>query len=378
MELTSSQTGIDVLPELSRRLNIVLLRNLKGQKFEFLVEPPEWFEMVFRRSRQTKEIDLESASLFLDSFQTDAEEHWAKKRPEPLKSGVWHEFDDNDSEHYLEATALYVNDIPVLSIESLGHDYEVRVQLFQKARNFVLQNLTLDFETQKNDILLHFLTSDLSPPLQRLTEMLEDVSANVSKDSVTRDKLEEASAMCSRQNKFVGSFLQGFSAEVVAMQHISRDLASAPDVVEAARTLVKGELDHFLSRSVGLSLESVVSPGERYQVVGHQPRLEKLLSSLMHFALRRAPQSSTISLRVSAPDQDWVQVDLFESVASLREDEVDIFDNLLSSDNLVRKSALALYFCKITVERWGGEIGYSLAGERGCWWFRLRRVRRAN
>ena len=55
---------------------------------------------------------------------------------------------------------------------------------------------------------------------------------------------------------------------------------------------------------------------------------------------------------------------------------LEIFENLLSANSLVRKTALSLYFCKLTIERWGGEIGYRNMGESGCWWFRLRRIKK--
>ena len=83
--------------------------------------------------------------------------------------------------------------------------------------------------------------------------------------------------------------------------------------------------------TVGPRLESMGSEGERYPVVGHQERLEKLLRSLMRFALIRAPEGPTTSLCASAPDQNWVHADFSESVTSLHEDRVNIFDNLRSS-----------------------------------------------
>ena len=53
---------------------------------------------------------------------------------------------------------------------------------------------------------------------------------------------------------------------------------------------------------------------------------------------------------------------------------LEIFENLQSANSLVRKPALSLYICKLTIERWSGEIGYRHMGESGYWWFCLRPI----
>ena len=361
------------MPELCRRLNLVLLRHLGNQRFEILVEPPGWFGLVFGNAIRGQEVDLRSASLFLDSFQTDALEHWDRQRPEPLKSGVWHEFDDQDAEHYLEATALFVHGLPMLAIESLGHDYEVRVQLFQKARNYVLQSQSLTLETQKNDILLHILQHLLRPPARELSQLLDHLRTMVS-DARVQAEVDKAIAICARQNREIETCLYGFASEIEAMARVSRDPSDAPDLIEATRALVKAELDQFLSRSVGLSMESQVAPGAS-RCVGDRLRLDKMLSSLVNFVLRRAPQGSSINLEISQPDSGTLLLEVWESQASLSEDQVNaVLTEMLASRELVRKSAQALYFCKITIERWGGTLGYRQDGARGCWQVRLPSV----
>ena len=365
----------EVLPEIARRLNFVILKRVQGDLFELLEEPPEWFRLIFAPGENPNEVRVGSSSLFLDDFMTDAEDHWANERPEPLKSGVWHEFDSGDREHYLEATALYVRSTSVLILESLGHDYEVRMQLFQKARNFVLQNQTLDYELQKNDVLLHFLSTQLGPALQKIGRSLAELKQHKLDYDVLSD-LNEVVRVAARQDMLVDTFLRGFSSEIVTMQQVTRDYGSAPDVIEVVRTLVKAELDAFLNRAVDLSMDSTVPPTESTKVMSHRARLDKVVGSLMHFALRRAPEGSSINMQIHSHGEDWIHVEIHESVASLSLEDEEIFENLLSANSLVRKTALSLYFCKLTIERWGGEIGYRHMGESGCWWFRLRRIKK--
>ena len=375
MDLTRANGVEEVLPEIARRLNFVVLKRVQGDQFELLEEPPEWFRLIFPQGERPTEVRVGSSSLFLDGFMTDAEDHWANERPEPLKSGVWHEFDSGDREHYLEATALFVRSTPVLLLESLGHDYEVRMQLFQKARNFVLQNQTLDYELQKNDVLLHFLSTQLGPALQKIGRSLADLKQH-KLDHAALSDLNEVVRVAARQDMLVDTFLRGFSSEIVTMQQVTRDYGSAPDIIEVVRTLVKAELDAFLNRSVGLSMDSTVPPNESTKVMSHRARLDKVVGSLMHFALRRAPEGTSINMQIHSHGENWIHVEIHESIASLSHDDEEIFENLLSANSPVRKAALSLYFCKLTIERWGGEIGYRHMGESGCWWFRLRRIKK--
>ncbi len=367
-----SQVSIDLLPEVARRLNLALLCRSNESAFILMQEPPEWFGQIFGNGNDNGEFHLEQVSIFLESFLVDAANHWASERPEPLKSGVWHEFDKHDREHYLEATSLYVSGHCILIVESLGHDYEVRVQLFQKARNFVLQNQSLDYELQKNDVLLHFLSGELAPSMQRVSRMLADGKAA---GGLNAEALSELSKQVAKQDILLDTFLRGFSSEIVAMQHVSRDYSSAPDITEVIRTLVKSELESFISRSVGLSMDSTVPSNESTKVVSHRGRLEKVVGSLMHFTLRRAPEGASVNIQVHSHGEDWILTEIHESVASLGQEGEAIFDHLLTEEPMVRRAALSLYFCKLTIDRWGGEIGYRHAGDSGCWWFRLRRVK---
>lgn len=188
--------------------------------------------------------------------------------------------------------------------------------------------------------------------------------------------LNEVVRVAARQDMLVDTFLRRFSSEIVTMQQVTRDYGSAPDVIEVVRTLVKAELDAFLNRAVDLSMDSTVPPTESTKVMSHRARLDKVVGSLMHFALRRAPEGSSINMQIHSHGEDWIHVEIHESVASLSLEDEEIFENLLSANSLVRKTALSLYFCKLTIERWGGEIGYRHMGESGCWWFRLRRIKK--
>ena len=190
------------------------------------------------------------------------------------------------------------------------------MELFQKARNFVLQNQTLDHELQKNDVLLHFLSTQLAPALLKIGRSLAELKQH-KLDHAALSDLNEGVRVTARQDMLVDTFLRGFSSEIVTMQQVTRDYGSAPDVIEVVRTLVKAEPDAFLNRSVGLSMDSTVPPSESTKVMSHRARLDKVVGSLMHFALRRATGGATINMQIHSHGEDWIHVEMHESVASL-------------------------------------------------------------
>ena len=62
----------------------------------------------------------------------------------------------------------------------------------------------------------------------------------------------------------------------------------------------------------------------------------------MHFALRRAPEGTSINMQIHSHGEDRIHVEMHESVASLSHEDEEIFESLLSANSLVRKTALSL------------------------------------
>ena len=75
MDPTRTNGMEEVLPEVARRLNFVVLKRVQGDQFELLEEPPEWFRLIFPPGERANEVHVASSSLFLDDFLIDAENH---------------------------------------------------------------------------------------------------------------------------------------------------------------------------------------------------------------------------------------------------------------------------------------------------------------
>lgn len=359
--------------ELAKRLDWVLLRKTQGHSFELVHCPPAWFYDLFaRQAGSGSAINLHSVSIFLEAFITEAQVHWAEGLEEVLHSGAWHEYDDEEREYFLDASATTINGDNILALHSLGTDYEVRVQLFQKARNHILQSATLDNELQKNDVFLQFLAAELAPVAEDLTSKLLALK-NLVSDPATAAALGELIHLAAKHDILIDRFQKAFSSEISSLLHVGMEGGGGPVFEDLVRKIVKAELHHFLTHSVGLSFDSTVPRGDVARVHAQATRLERVIVNLLQHSLRLAPEGTSITLQLHQHGQEWLLFEVHEMVSSLGEVNEAVFDQLLTLNESFTKASFALYYCHQTVKRWGGDIGYRRLGEGGCWWIRLRR-----
>ncbi|MEM7387969.1 MAG: ATP-binding protein, partial [Verrucomicrobiota bacterium] len=125
-----------------------------------------------------------------------------------------------------------------------------------------------------------------------------------------------------------------------------------------------------LQRSVGLNLENRIPPDVSSRVVGEQTRLVRIIENILSHSLRNSQEGTSISVRITSVN-DWIRTEIHEVVPSIKRSGDDPFEALLTADRSGRKASLALYFCKLTVERWGGEVGYEPDPKSPHWWFNL-------
>ena len=108
------------------------------------------------------------------------------------------------------------------------------------------------------------------------------------------------------------------------------------------------------------------------KVTGETERLERVLYNLLANAIRHSTEGQTISVRVEE-DGDFIQTSVEDEGAGVPEALVEgLFDRFVQGASHTGQVGLGLYFCKITVEGWGGSIGYTPGKTGGaCFWFRL-------
>jgi signal transduction histidine kinase len=91
-------------------------------------------------------------------------------------------------------------------------------------------------------------------------------------------------------------------------------------------------------------------------------------------ALRHSPRGSTVTIGVQEERGGVLTTVDDEGPGVPEELAANLFQKFEQGHYNPGKSGLGLHFCRITIERWGGTIGYSpRAGQGARFWFRLPR-----
>ncbi len=188
-----------------------------------------------------------------------------------------------------------------------------------------------------------------------------------------KDLVDIGLRQATRQEKLIRDILTAFAAEVEQTQAFATDYASAPDALSAAREVVSLLSPAFDLKGVHLQIEFDREPGLDWKVVGEQSRLQRVFSNLIENALRHSPAGSTVTVRLEQGDQLTASI---EDQGSGVPPEVasHLFEKFTQGGGKSGKIGLGLYFCRITVEHWGGSMGQEPSPGGGSrFWFKLPR-----
>jgi signal transduction histidine kinase len=262
----------------------------------------------------------------------------------------------------------------MLMIERLGERYIESRSLLQKARETRLEEQRRAREAQKKEILLHCIIHDLAGPLAAIKGCLALLeSENLSPEG--KRWLEAGLGQAVRQEKWIRTILEVFAAEVAALETFTRDPARAPDAEACCREVVRALLPAAAAAKVQLALSPAVGPTTGWKVAGEKNRLERVLFNLIENALRHTASGTTVTVGLQR-QEDFVTVTVDDEGPGIpREAAAGLFQKFSQGEGYAGKAGLGLYFCRITVERWGGEIGCTSRPGRGArFWFRLPAV----
>lgn len=334
---------------------------------------PAWCDSLWQ-VRGSKAVRLAEKSPFLENFLADAREFWDSKAPGSANSGKWLEQDSSGKQIPLEASACWLDKRRVLLIRNLSGAFAEQQQLYQTARDSLLRHERLMGEIQKKEILLHCIIHDLSQPLTSMRgcfDLLirEKLAPDIAKFVLTGRRESQ------RQERIIRGILEAFSGELAPEQSSGKAAASA-DLISCARRSVEQFAPPFAERGVRLVLAQYSDTERGWRVVGDASRIDRIFGNLLENALRYSPNGSTATVGV----EDGGPV-----LTAFVEDEGPGLPTGISHDRLFAlfrrgkdrdgKAGLGLYFCKMTVEHWGGTIGAENRGEGGSrFWFRLPRA----
>ena len=344
--------------------------------FHPIGEYPKWCQNLWKGAlARDKSIRLAEASPLLENFLIDAEAFWNSNREGFANSPVWIERDPSGRDVQLEAAALHVDGKNVLLIRNLASTYAERQKLYQAARDSLLEHERLLREIQKKEILLHCIIHDLSQPLTAMRGCfnlmsLQDLSADL------RRMVETGERESNRQEQMIRGILQAFSADLAGEQTSTESPPSSADIGAAAQRAVQEFSPAFAEKQITLQVDPAVDLSRDWLVTGDDSRLDRVFGNLLENALRYSPPNTTVTIVLEEKGKE-VLAFVDDQGPGLPKDQSQdqMFALFAKGKDKPGKAGLGLYFCKITVERWGGTIGAETKTKGGTrFWFRLPRA----
>jgi signal transduction histidine kinase/CheY-like chemotaxis protein/HPt (histidine-containing phosphotransfer) domain-containing protein len=344
--------------------------------FRLIGEWPDWCANIWgAQPSDGQPIGLANKSPFLENFLVDAAEFWRAQAPGSVNSGDWIERGVDGVEIPLEASARSLDGKRILLIQNLSETYGQQQKWFQTARNSLLEHETLLKEIQKKEILLHCIVHDLTQPLSAMSGVFRLLEGE-NLPAALRKYVKAGERESQRQELMIRGILEAFSSDLAAHQARETGAQEAPDLLACAQQAIEEFSPAFRERHIRLSLGPHAAGSHDWRVVGDASRINRIFGNLLENAMRYAPKGTAVTIGLQ--EQDGF-------VFALVDDEGPGFPPDQPPDQLFAlfskgkshagKAGLGLYFCKITVERWGGTIGAETRERGGSrFWFRLPRA----
>lgn len=318
-----------------------------------------------RRSRSPQWlVEGDERPPFLATFLDEAREHFTRGVAAPLRSLMWCEVTPDGREWPLQASAIEVGGRRLVFVEWLDERYAELRAILQRARQTTLEFDSLHREVLKKEVLLHCIVHDLKSPLAGIVgalSLLADDEATPQRQRLVALALESAR----RQDVMIRQVLDVFASELSTSQSFARDPRDAPDLIEAVRAVLQAYGPVFQRRSVALTSRSLAASRAPIFVVGRADRLERVLANLLENALRHSDPGDDVELEFVAGTKS-VELTVADRGPGVPEAiRATLFQKFVQSGPSRGVAGLGLFYCKNTVEQWGGAIAYEPREPKG-------------
>lgn len=361
-----------IIRDLLVALNIVVMEQVNDGFLKIIGAIPDWFMHLYSDiAFDPDNVRIEQKFPFLENFLIDAEDFWQGNDLVTLKSGIWSEINDLGNEYHLEASAVRLQSRKMLIISLLENAYEEKQFLIQTGRENSLNCYHLSQEIQKKEILLHCIVHDLAGQLTGIKYCFELLALqNITPKG--RDYLNIGQKQVNKQEILMREMLSVFAAEVESLEAFAVNLDQAPSILECIEEIIATFLPSFAMKKLNLQLAPDIDRLQNWQVIGEKSRLDRVIHNLIENALRYSPANSSVTIGLQ--EQEEFIVVTVDDEGSGVEEEISktLFEKFSQGKCKSGRGGLGLYFCRITVERWGGMIGYTQRDTGGSrFWFRL-------
>ncbi|BAY30106.1 histidine kinase [Nostoc carneum NIES-2107] len=369
-----------ITADLFAALNILVLERINFGTFKVTGTVPNWLRH-FCHPRITSGMEVlipEEQFPFLENFLIDAEEFWQNNSTTKLTSGFWTDRALSGKEYHFEASAICLNNRKILLIELLDNSFYEKQSIIQKARENQLVYQQLLKDNQKKEVLIHCIIHDIAGQLSSINCCL----ALLEFENLThkgKEHLEVGRQQTVKQEMLIREILNAFSSEMQSLEAFTLDPEQAPNVLASVQEVIKVLTPSFALNDMQLQIASNVDFTADWRVVGDRSRLDRVISNLVENAFRHSPPQATVEIGLQL-DAESVLVTVDDRGTGVEPELVPtLFQKFSQGKSKSGRAGLGLYFCRITVERWGGKIGYLPLPEGGSrFWFRLLKPKMSN
>lgn len=346
---------------------------------------PAWCEALAPKVvRRDEPLAVTDVFPFFELFLPEAEKLWANGHPHRLDSAGFTQILSNGAELHLVGTALHVEGAALLLVTLNERLFQEERAVLQRARELRFAHDALGREMEQKEVLAHCVVHDLRNPLGAI---LVALSALEKKPLEAADAklVKVAGQAARRQDELIRDVLATFSAEhgVKTAKHapwsdIGSVVTQIVSVLEPTARARRVTIETMLAGTIRPS--SARRPPGRLagraegtvEVAADELRLFRVIGNLVENALRYSPAGGTVRVRVDGEER---------AILVRVEDEgpgvppalvPHLFKKFARAGDGTPGTGLGLYFCRITIESWGGSIGYEpRAGGGSTFWFRL-------
>lgn len=347
-----------LLGDVVHGLDVLMLERCGDRSFIIVGTSPNWIPTWYPGLMEERSpFDPSDHIPYLDLFMEEAEAVWDQNLLTELRSDPWQEQAIKGQMQYFRARALSLDGRAMLFIRPAPEDFHEKQVLLQTARKAALAHRDLEKEIQKKDVLLHCIVHDLKNPLTAITSIFQLLQ--IEDDETERaEMLELGASQVEKQSAMIQDILAAFTAEYDDWNPEELTESSAPDIVDMVNDLSRSMARAFELKKIRLDVLKPPSD-DSLSVMGESRQLDRVLANLMENGLRHTPDSGVFRISISIDADKQVVIEIEDSGSGVPEKAREhLFKKFSQGDQISGSSGLGLYFCRITVEKWGGSIAY--------------------
>lgn len=337
----------------------VLARGAGPEDFAPVGELPGWFATFFGSPGTMAE-----RSDFLEQFLGgDREESgvWEEAAPaaEAVEGTGGGGSDEGMERAFFEAKQWEEAGRRFLAIANVTSQRSEQQKFVQAHHEEILAHERLHRELECKQILLECIMHDLGNPASVVLMNLQHVLRKVDRGERhgLQPALNRALSHMERQRELIREIGEVFAAEF-ERKNGGRSSVELRPVLEQVAQLCQAAADPR-----GIHVRAECSEGLR--VAGHPLYLERVLQNLLFNAIRHSPEAGLVEAVVSGNGRS-AEIAVMDRGRGIGGDKEKIFEPFVQGEGPSGKLGLGLYFCRMTVELWGGSVTASDRSDGGA------------